>query len=239
VKRPAADSRNAILAAATTEFAARGFDGASVDDIARRSGLNKAMIYYHFKSKQGVYLEILREMFRALGARTRTIVESDETPARKIEAFIDALNAEAVARTHFPPMMMREMADGARRLDRDTLGLMAALFGNLSAILAQGAAAGVFRPTNPVLTYFTLIAPVIFFRATAPVRQALQKHRLVDAPAFDPDAFIAYLKTGALTVLTTGASCPLAAPRSAAGPVGTVATTTTRRRRTSRSGDHA
>ena len=36
-------------------FAARGFDGVSVDDIARDAGVNKAMIYYHFADKLALY----------------------------------------------------------------------------------------------------------------------------------------------------------------------------------------
>jgi len=68
-RRPA-DSRDALLAAATDEFALKGFAGASVDTIAGRAGVNKAMIYYHFKSKERLYLEILRGVFISMGART-------------------------------------------------------------------------------------------------------------------------------------------------------------------------
>src|SRR5687768_16443918 len=61
-----AGSRERLFAAAATEFAARGFAGASVDRIARAAGLNKAMIYYHFTSKAALYRAILREMFEAV-----------------------------------------------------------------------------------------------------------------------------------------------------------------------------
>ena len=104
--------------------------------------------------------------------------------------------------------MMREMAEGAVHLDSDTLRLMAAIFGNLSRILEEGAAKGVFRPAHPVLTYFTLISPIIFFRATAPIRAALDKSRIVDLRLIGPTAFVANLKSAALTVLTAGASSP-------------------------------
>jgi len=61
------DSRKRILDAAEVEFAAKGFDGARVDAIAARAGVNKALLYYYFKSKDGLletllagYLEGLR-----------------------------------------------------------------------------------------------------------------------------------------------------------------------------------
>ncbi len=141
MKRVAGDTREAILAAAATEFAAHGFAGASVDTIAARSRFNKAMIYYHFKSKQGLYVEILRDGFRSVGARTTALVESNLTPEAKIEGFIDTFNEMAATRPYMPPMMMREIAEGAVRLDADTLRLMARIFDNLRRILEEGDAA--------------------------------------------------------------------------------------------------
>ena len=53
-------TREKILAAALTEFSARGFAGARVDSIARRARVNKRMLYYCFGAKQDLYREILR-----------------------------------------------------------------------------------------------------------------------------------------------------------------------------------
>jgi len=227
VKRVAGGTRDAILAAAATAFAARGFAGASVDNIAAASGFNKAMIYYHFRNKKGLYVEILRDVFRWMGGRAADIADSDVAPRAKIEAFIDALDNMAATRPYMPPMMMREMAEGAIHLDSDTLRLMAAIFENLRRILDEGAAQGVFRPANPILTYFTLISPIIFFRATAPIRAALGKSHVPDARTIDPVTFVANVKSTALTVLTAGASSPVStrSPR--------------RRSRSTRPGDHA
>jgi TetR/AcrR family transcriptional regulator len=200
-RRPA-DSRDALLAAATDEFALKGFAGASVDTIARRAGVNKAMIYYHFKSKERLYLEILRGVFSSMGNRTGAIVESEAPATDKIAAFVAAISAEADARPYLPPMMMREIAEGARRLDADTLRLMSRLFANLRAILDQGAREGVFRPANPLLTYFSLISPIFFFRAALPVRSAMDRHRLVEGVAtLDNEVFLAHLTTNILHAL--------------------------------------
>jgi TetR/AcrR family transcriptional regulator len=56
-------TREKILAAATTEFAAKGFAGARVDAIARRARVNKQMLYYCFGDKRELYREILRRKF--------------------------------------------------------------------------------------------------------------------------------------------------------------------------------
>jgi len=52
-------TREKILAAALTEFSAKGFAGARVDAIARRARVNKRMLYYCFGAKQDLYREIL------------------------------------------------------------------------------------------------------------------------------------------------------------------------------------
>ena len=68
--RPGADpeeTRRAIFAAAAEPFSRRGFDGVVVDDIARAARVNKAMIYYHFDDKLGLYREIVQDMLREAG----------------------------------------------------------------------------------------------------------------------------------------------------------------------------
>jgi AcrR family transcriptional regulator len=56
-------TRAAILAAATEEFTAHGLNGARVDEIAKRSGVNKRMIYYYFGDKGGLYIAVLEEIY--------------------------------------------------------------------------------------------------------------------------------------------------------------------------------
>lgn len=50
-----------IIESATKLFSLRGFDATSVDEIARDAGVNKAMIYYYFSSKEGLLNSIIRK----------------------------------------------------------------------------------------------------------------------------------------------------------------------------------
>src|SRR5437899_7800271 len=106
-------SRDRVFAAAAHEFATRGYAGANVDRIARAARLNKAMIYYHFKSKAALYRAILRDMFDAVRTRVAAAAASEAAPEEKIRAYIAAIAAEAQARPHFPPIWLREIAEGA------------------------------------------------------------------------------------------------------------------------------
>ncbi|MEB2346362.1 MAG: CerR family C-terminal domain-containing protein [Deltaproteobacteria bacterium] len=64
-----AATRRRLLAAAGERFAARGFRGATLREIAERAGTNLAAANYHFGSKRGLYLEVAREHFEALEHR--------------------------------------------------------------------------------------------------------------------------------------------------------------------------
>jgi AcrR family transcriptional regulator len=67
----AEDKRAAILAAAKSEFAERGFDGASYNRIIELAGLSKGAMYYYFDDKLDLYVTVLEEvlevMFGAMG----------------------------------------------------------------------------------------------------------------------------------------------------------------------------
>ena len=68
------DSRQRILDAARTEFSEKGFDGARVDGIAKRAEVNKALIYYYFKSKDELLQELLRTFLEERRTRRPTTV---------------------------------------------------------------------------------------------------------------------------------------------------------------------
>lgn len=64
--RPAEYTRHSIIKAAVDLFAQKGFQGASVRDIVAKARVNQAAINYHFKGKDGLYLEVLKTAFEKL-----------------------------------------------------------------------------------------------------------------------------------------------------------------------------
>jgi len=60
-------TREAILSAAETLFAERGFDGTSVDAIAGQAGYNKSLIFQYFGDKLGLYSQVLKRSDREMG----------------------------------------------------------------------------------------------------------------------------------------------------------------------------
>ena len=68
-----------ILRIARLEFANNGLEGARVDRIAENAGVNKAMIYYHFRSKDDLYQAVINEhMEQIANFLQRNIMEAGE-----------------------------------------------------------------------------------------------------------------------------------------------------------------
>src|SRR5262249_58391154 len=66
--RPAEYTRQSLVKAAVHLFAEKGFENASVRDIVAKAGVNQAAINYHFKGKDGLYLQVLKTTFETLTA---------------------------------------------------------------------------------------------------------------------------------------------------------------------------
>jgi AcrR family transcriptional regulator len=86
----AAERRGVIQAAATELFAERGYGGASIEEIARRSGVSPPVVYDHFDSKQDLYRRILEAHFADLREVWRRHFVGAEPARERIARSFDA-----------------------------------------------------------------------------------------------------------------------------------------------------
>jgi AcrR family transcriptional regulator len=202
-RRPRGDSRLAIFRAAALEFAQRGYDAAGVDRIADRARVNKAMIYYHYGSKQGLYVEVLRDMFRAVGTRTRAIAQGPGVAEAKLDAWVVTIVEEAAARPWFPPIMLRELASGAAHIDAETFSMMNAVYSAVRDVIVQGQREGAFREVDPLLTYLTILPTILIFFARQRVVAAQRKNvqGLAAAAPREIDQFMQHMQGTARALL--------------------------------------
>jgi AcrR family transcriptional regulator len=187
-------SRERVFAAAAAEFAARGYAGANMDRIARAARLNKAMIYYHFKSKAALYRAILRDMFDAVRTSVIEVAQSAATPDDKIRRYVEAIATAAEARPHFPPIWLRELAEGGEHLDAATLRYVRDVLAALGGIIAEGCRSGRFQPANPLLVQGGIIAPLMFFLASARARQKIERTVAPGGFAISRDLVVAHIQ---------------------------------------------
>lgn len=200
-RRTRPDSQLAIFRTAAEEFALHGYDAARVDRIAAKARVNKAMIYYHFGSKAGLYGEILRDMFAAVGARVRAIAASDAAPDDRIRAFVEAIGVEADARPHFPPIWFREIADGGAHLGDEALQEVVGIVRTLTGFIHAGVQAGTYTPIDPLLVHGGIVGPLLLFFASGRLRARMASAGVNAAGRYGRDEVVGHVQRVTLAVL--------------------------------------
>jgi TetR/AcrR family transcriptional regulator len=159
-------TREAILAAAQHEFAAKGLSGGRVDAIARRARANKRMIYHYFGSKDGLYLAALERVYADLRGTERTLDLAHLAPEAAIRRLVEFTFDYSRRHPELISLINNENLHGAKHLRkskkvRELHSPFVALIGD---ILRRGVAQGVFRQgLDPVDLYITIAAVGYFY----------------------------------------------------------------------------
>ncbi|MGL5794735.1 MAG: TetR/AcrR family transcriptional regulator, partial [Waterburya sp.] len=97
-----------ILDAAVEEFALHGLANARIETIAANTGVTKAMIYYYFKSKEGLYIEVLERGFNAYMRPLQELSLDSLSPKNALEQYVHCLLANLVKNPNWPLIMCYE-----------------------------------------------------------------------------------------------------------------------------------
>ncbi|KHC90731.1 TetR family transcriptional regulator [Thermotoga sp. Mc24] len=82
------ETRRKILEAARKAFSKYGYDGVSMEEIAREAGVKKALIYYYFPSKDKLFEEVWREALEELESHLFSVTEETNSYFAKIKKFL-------------------------------------------------------------------------------------------------------------------------------------------------------
>lgn len=157
-----------IIAATRLLFDERGVQDVPIESIARAVGINKALIYRYFSSKEELYVLTLCDYLADLAARLDE-VPSELAPVARLR---DGLGRYADFCLEHPAFLdcglslMRRSAEELQEVISDAIWIrlgqsMAACLGKLSTILAEGAAAGAFFVEDPDFTANQLYAQML------------------------------------------------------------------------------
>jgi len=108
-KRLTAEARREVIERAATEvFAEHGYHGASIDEIARRSGVSPPVVYDHFESKQALHRRLLERHYAELRQVWRDTLPGDEPQEERIARAFDAWFAYIETHPYAARMMFRD-----------------------------------------------------------------------------------------------------------------------------------
>jgi AcrR family transcriptional regulator len=171
-------SRDRILAAATRHFAERGFDGARTQAIADEAGINKAMLYYHFRGKEHLYQETLIHNFLGLFQQVFPLfLQRDHPAGERLLAITELYHRFMDANPQVRSIMLRELAAGGEHLKpivERVLGSIPGLdgpraMGEVSWMMEQGE----IREGDPRQVFLHIISLTIFPYAARPLLEIL------------------------------------------------------------------
>lgn len=110
-KRLTAKARREVIERAATEvFAERGYRGASIDEIAQRSGVSPPVVYDHFASKQDLHRRLLERTRDELLEMWREYLFTDEPAEVRIPGALDAWARYIESHPYAARMYFRDMS---------------------------------------------------------------------------------------------------------------------------------
>jgi TetR/AcrR family transcriptional regulator len=158
-----------IVAAAEKIFAEQGIDGARMDAIARTARVNKALLYYYFKSKEDLHRFTLQTLFGRMREQVGAAMKQDGSPREQLVRYVNGYFDFVSQHPNYPRLVQREVMGRKHSLHWIVREGFGPLYGRLTAILRAGIARGQFRRTDPQNVAVTLIAMTVFYFAAAPV----------------------------------------------------------------------
>jgi AcrR family transcriptional regulator len=187
-------TRQNLLRAAQQIFSEKGFSGARVDEIARRARANKAMIYYHFGTKEELYQTVLLELFGGVLWEVQRLEREVTDPRERLLGFYTGLVGAFAQHPDLPRIMMREVLAGGTHMDQAAAEVLGAIIRFVGACIEQGAAEGTLRSVNPMLVHLTMIGPILVFFVSEPFRARLLPEALPEVPPPTQDDLVGHLR---------------------------------------------
>jgi len=169
----AAETRARILDAALSEFAAHGLAGARTEHIAAAAGVNKALLYYYFESKEKLYAAALEMVSARVRDRSMAVFLRDATPGeRLVRAALDHFD-RILTQREFQSLMQQEMM----RLHKGEQGelpiLVKRIFAPLQtmffSMVREGIASGELIETDWMQIILSALGSNVFYFLSAPV----------------------------------------------------------------------
>jgi TetR/AcrR family transcriptional regulator len=115
-KKDNTDTTQKILKAARKVFIQKGYAGARMREIADEAAINKGLLHYYFKTKDGLFESIFDELLMTFAPRLNTVFESDLPFFEKIEQFIHQYMTVLIDNPELPPFIVHEMQQNEEKV---------------------------------------------------------------------------------------------------------------------------
>ncbi len=160
-------SEERIKKAALKEFAEYGFEGARIDRIAKKARINKAMIYYHFKSKESLYESLLTFFHKTVTSRIFSAIPQAGDPEEQLKAIIsEFISFIKDLDQDFVKMILREISGGGRFFKKQMIpNVIVPMLKIVQDIFKKGTQQGKLKNLIPHITFVQVLGSIVFSNA--------------------------------------------------------------------------
>jgi TetR/AcrR family transcriptional regulator len=166
-----------IFGAAREEFIEKGFDGARMQEIAKRASINKALLHYYFRTKEKLFDAIFNKVFSSFMPGVFEVMKSDAPFFFKIESFVENYIRVIMDNPHIPSFVLHELNRNPERL----VGLFGSVVGivkekgflKFAEAVNKEVKNGTIVPIEPEQLIVNIIALCIFPFVARPIIQGV------------------------------------------------------------------
>jgi TetR/AcrR family transcriptional regulator len=220
-------TRARILAAAILQFSENGLAGARTEQIAEAAGVNKALLYYYFRSKEDLYSSAMETIAEGVHASSMAVLDIEASAGERFLRLVlnhfDRIHSNFV----FQSLMQHEMIR-LHRGEVHTLGplvekLFRPLWIRVQSVVEEGITAGELIPAEETQIIYAGLGANVFYFLSAPMMRLARNVDLLEPAAigFRRKAAIEYLgqaifidrEHGSRVAATVLATTPMPQPK--------------------------
>jgi TetR/AcrR family transcriptional regulator len=175
-------TREMILDGALAEFAEKGFDGARIEEIALRAGVNKNLLYHHYGSKDGLFIALLERTYATIRKRQNDLQLRGMDPVEAMRKLVVFTGRIWVQFPEFLRLLQSENLNGGRhvRASRSIQEMYNPLRDTIAELLARGTREGLFRKgVDPIDLYISISGLTAHYISNHHTFEALFGQRLM------------------------------------------------------------
>jgi AcrR family transcriptional regulator len=164
VRLSALDRRRQIIRSASALFARKGYGGTTTREIAKRSGVNEALLFRHFPSKQKLYWTIIEEQCGARGRRQKIdrILDQGGSDFEVFSAIAREFLTRNARDTELTRLLWFTALENHKLSQRFFRTFVAVYYEALAAYIRRRVMEGAFRHVDPLLSARGFFGMVVY-----------------------------------------------------------------------------
>ena len=166
-------TRARILEAAIRQFSENGLAGARTEQIAEEAGVNKALLYYYFSSKENLYAAAVESVFEEMRTISVAVLEREVSAGERFVQIVlnnfDRSYSHASMRSLMQQEMVRLHQGEENRMAQMAEKFFRPMWAKIQEVLEEGIASEELIPAAPSQIRYAALGANVFYFLTAPL----------------------------------------------------------------------